>query len=234
MCLYLNMKIPTNIQFWVDKLKNNEKFSMARWGDGELYCMWGRQGQNSNGCRYSPELRQALLDAMEPRDGFYHGLQRVLPRDEERIRKEYPDVRWYETECFSEAVAEGKLYPLIEQLRKMRTVIVSNEKVSNTAKDILGDNCRGAILVPSANAYDYKSTVIDWFNNHYVPADDTVWLFSCGMAANAFISELHGKKDAWLIDVGHIWDPFTGLMSRCDLEGKTMDDINKNLHEANN
>lgn len=213
------MKYQTNLKFWVDKLKSGEKFSMARWGDGELYCMWGKKGGNSNGCRYSPELREALVKAMEPREGFYHGLQRVLPVDEKKILEQYPNVDWYETECLSEAVAEGKLYPLIEQLKKMRCHFIANETISPFLDEHFAFNLH--TIFPKSNAYDSQLNI--------VPVDGTVYLFSCGMAANAWISQLHGKADCWLIDVGHIWDPFTGLMSRCDLEGKTLQDINRNL-----
>lgn len=220
------MKTPTNIQFWVDKLKKGEHFSMARWGDGELYCMWGKKGQNSNGCKYYPELRQALLEAMKGKDEkFYYGLQRVLPRDEKRIMEEYPEINWHETECFSEAVAAGGLYPLIEQLNKMDILVIGNKNIESATAQIIDWN--EFCTVQASNAYDEREAVLEAVKN--CSGKEKVVLFSCGMAANAFIAELHGKVDGWLIDLGHIWDPFTGLMSRCDLEGKTLEDINKNL-----
>lgn len=216
------MKLSKDLQFYVDKLKNGEKFSLARYGDGELYCMWGRQGGNSNGCRYSPELREALLDSMKHKDDptFIYGLQRVLPRDEERVMLEYPDHTWYDTEIFSEAVANGELYPLIEQLRKMKVVVIGNTSIKD-AVELIFEPIE-FIEVPPSNAFDHPIS----FKKH---EGDIVYLYSCGMAANAFIADAHGKIDGWLIDVGHIWDPFAGLMSRCDLEGKTKEDIEKNL-----
>lgn len=214
-----------NLQYYVDKLKKGEKFSLARFGDGEMLCMWGKQGENSNGCRYSPELRKALLDSMKHKDDptFIYGMQRVLPQDKEKVEKDWP-VDWHDSEFFSEAVAEGKLYPFIEQLRKMRVVMIGNDSIAPVAGML------GAILcmVPASNAFDTKEYpgLVLLHNGH---VGETVYLFSCGMAANAWISELHGKIDGWLIDVGHIWDPFVGNMSRCDLEGKTLQDIEKNL-----
>lgn len=211
-----------NLQFYVDKLKNKEHFSLSRYGDGELYCMWGKMGQNSNGCKYSYELRQALLQSMNV-DGIMYGLQRVLPKDQERVEREYPNIDWHDTEIFSEAVAEGKLYPLIEQLAKMKVCIIGNSSIIPIA-DFLP--YRTFIEVPPSNAYDNRKFVLDEIRK----CKDDVYLFSCGMAANAFIAELHGEKK-WLIDLGHIWDPFVGNMSRCDLEGKTKEDIDKNLHD---
>lgn len=216
-----NMK-SYNLQYYVDKLKRSEKFSLARYGDGEFYCMWGKQGQNSNGCRYSPELQQALHDSMNHQydPTFIYGMQRVLPQDQARAEKDYPETDWHDTEIFSEAVANGELFPLIQQLKKMRLVVIGNAEI----RPFIFEHFNAYFVeVPKSNAFDFKPKIPFWRN--------TVYLFSCGMAANAFISELHGKVDAWLIDVGHIWDPFVGSMSRCDLEGKTMEDINENLHE---
>lgn len=195
---------------------------MARWGDGELYCMWGRKGANSNGCNYYPELRKALIDAMDTDIMF--GLQRVLPKDEARIMAEYPAVNWHETECLSEAVANGELGPLIQEFKKHKIHFICNE----TVIPFLEKEFTGQIVtvVPPSNAWDVRERVLD-----AVLSDRTsdLFLFSCGMAANAFIAELHGRVEATLMDVGHIWDPFVGIMSRCDLEGKTLEDINKNL-----
>jgi hypothetical protein len=219
------------LDYYVDKLKKGEKFSFARYGDGELYCMWGKQGKNSNGCYYTPELRTALLDSMNHKNdpSFIYGLQRVLPHDEKRITAQYPDVDWHDSEFLSEAVANGELYPLIEQLRKMRVTVISNDEVGATTAELFG--WKFFVSVPKSNAYDQRKKIVDMITK--VPHDTDVFLFSCGMAANAIIGELHGKMDGWLLDVGHIWDPFYGLMSRCDLEGKTMEDINKNLHAKN-
>lgn len=213
------MKKQETLQYYIDKLKSGERFSLARYGDGELYCMWGRQGRNSNKCRYSPELRQALLDSMNV--DIIHGLQRVLPHDEARIIREYPNIEWHETEFLSELVANGELFPLIEQFRKMKVATI----YKRDPKHII--NNEFSFIVPPYDSYDYRGEIKEWIMN----TDADVFLFSCGMGANAIISELHGKKDATLFDVGHIWDPFFDEMSRCDLEGKTLEDINKNLND---
>lgn len=214
-----NMKY-YNLQYYVDKLKNGERFSLARYGDGEFYCMWGKGTENSNGCRYSPELREALLGSMKWQDdpSFIYGMQRVLPHDARRIEDQFPGIDWHDSEIFGEAVAEGKLFPLIEQLRKMTVVIIGNETLK-PVEIILG--AKEFIKVPKYNTFDFPPK--------FPIYENAVYLFSCGMAANAFIAEFHGINNNWYLDMGHIWDPFVGNMSRCDLEGKTMEDIKKNL-----
>ena len=227
------MKIQNPLKYYTDKLKNGEKFSLARYGDGELLCMWGKSGGNSNGCAYTPELRQALLDSMEPREGFIHGLQRVLPRDEENATRDWP-VQWHDTEVFSEAAAEatksqlvrnyrydnipdGDFKDFVREMYNLPVTIIGNYSIRGATKGIFPH--RWFIEVSPTNAYVDKDKVIRnilWEDRF--ATEPKIYLFSCGMAANAFISELHGRVNGWLIDVGHIWDPFAGSKSRCDLQ----------------
>jgi len=213
------------LSFYVDKLKDEDYFSLARYGDGEFYCMWGRGTQNSNKCRYTPELKKDLEASFHHRHdpSFIFGMQRVLPEDRERAEKMYP-VDWYDTEIFSEAVANLELYPLIAQLRLMNTVVIGNKSIKADVGRIFYNT--QFIEVPPNNAHELKKEVLE----ECLMLAPACFLFSCGMAANSFISALHGLEGSFLLDLGHIWDPFTGNMSRCDLEGKTKEQIERNLY----
>jgi len=213
------------LEFYVDKLKRNDYFSLARFGDGELYCLWGAKGENSNKCRYSPELRKGLEESFRHKKDkkFIYGMQHVLPRDLKMAQSMY-DVDWYDSEVFGEALASGGLYPLIAQLRVMNTVVIGNKDIKADVGRIFYNT--HFIEVPASNALDVKDDVLKQCRA-LAPA---CFLFSCGMAANVFIADLHGLKKSFLIDLGHIWDPFTGNMSRCDLYGKTKEEIERNLY----
>ena len=56
--------------FFINKIKNDEYFSIARYNDGEWHCMRERKdrpGQRIANCdkhRYFPELKQDLLKAV--------------------------------------------------------------------------------------------------------------------------------------------------------------------------
>lgn len=213
------------LSFYVDKLEDNDYFSLVRFGDGEFKCMWGKGTQNSNRCLYTPELRDDLVASFHHRhdQSFIFGMQRVLPGDRKRAEELYP-VDWHDTEIFSEAVAYGGLYPLIARFRVMNTVVIGNESIRKDVKRIFYNT--HFIEVPSSNAHELKKEVLEECRE-LAPA---CFLFSCGMAANAFISELHGLENSFLLDLGHIWDPFTGNMSRCGLEGRTKEEIERNLY----
>lgn len=214
------------LEFYVDKLKKGEHFSLIRFGDGEFYCLWGLGGtQNSNGCRYTPELRQDLADtfrhAGDP--SFLFGMQHVLPGDRKRAEELYP-VEWYDSEIFGDSLVAGKLFPLIEQLRKMKTVVIGNGSIREAVHRVFGND--HFIIVPPANAHEHKDRVL----RECEALAPATFLFSCGMAANAFIADLHGIENSYFLDMGHIWDAFAGNMSRCNLEGKTKEEIERNLH----
>lgn len=212
------------LSFYVDKLKNNDTYSLVRYGDGELYCLWGAKGANSNGCDYTAELRLGLEESLKHTDpNFFYGMQHVLPADKKRAEELYK-VDWVDSEIFGEALAEGSLYPLIAQLRLMNTVVIGNASIKKEVQRIF--YCAHFIEVPPANSLLEKDRVLAECQR-LAPA---CFLFSCGMAANVFVSELHGIRKSWFLDMGHIWDPFAGINSRCDLEGKTKEQIERNLY----
>ena len=207
-----------NLQHYIDKIKSGEKFSLARYGDGELLCMWGKEGRNSNGCLYSIDLRAGLLASMnyENDHSFIYGLQRVLPKDAERIQKDYPKIDWHDTEIFGEASANNSLDAFIGELKNHPITIIGNYSIRDATLKLLPH--RWFIEVPPVDALRSMPEVIEkikWENRF--ATDPKIYLFSCGMAANVMVSKLHGNVNGWLIDVGHIWDIFAGSKSRCDL-----------------
>lgn len=213
-----------SLEFYVNKLKNKEYFSLARYGDGEFYCLWGRGSRNSNGCYYTPELKKDLEASFHHRHDpdFIYGMQRVLPQDMSKAEAMYP-VDWYDSEVFGDCLAAGKLYPLIAQLRLMKTVVIGNDSLRPISRIFYYNHF---ISVPESNAHKEIDRVIEEILD-FGPA---CYLFSAGMAANAMVARLHKQMpETFLFDVGHIWDPFVGNLSRCNLEHMSDEEIEMNL-----
>lgn len=212
------MKIQNPLKFYVDKIAEGDKFSLIRYGDGELLCMRGKKGGNSNGCAYTPELQQALLESVcNTKSRLVYGLQRVLSHDEDWTLQTYSHIDWHDTEIFSEAAARNELGYFIETLNKRPVTIIGNYSIRDATLKLFPH--RWFLEIPPTNAFKERERVIEnilWEDRF--TKEPKVYLFSCGMAANAFIHELHGKVNGWLLDVGHIWDPFAGSKSRCDLQ----------------
>lgn len=205
------------LDFYIGKIRKGEKFSLARYGDGEILCMKGKSGGNSNGCKYSPELKNALFESLVKKDDFIYGLQRVLPLDMEWAHKQFPDIEWYDSEVFGEASANDALGMFINEINKYPVTIIGNYSIRDVTLKLFPN--RWFIEVPPTNAIDSIQKVMEsilWENRF--THEPKVYLFSCGMASNVFISCLHEMKvNGWLIDVGHIWDKYAGSKSRCDL-----------------
>ena len=61
------------LSYYVDKLRNNEPFVFARYGDGEWLTILGEYHlRNSNGCSFTPELSKALSNAIVEHSNIYN------------------------------------------------------------------------------------------------------------------------------------------------------------------
>lgn len=219
------------LSWYVNQLKAGIHYSLARYGDGELLCMWGRTGQNCDGSDYTPDLQKALLSSLRHAgdETFIYGLQHVLPEDKQRAYTDWPQITWYDSEILGDALVAGELFPFINQLRQMETVIIGNA-THGPIVDLLQSEY--FVEIPSKNAFEEYRRVIDDCWRYAKRHPDTVFLFSAGMAANVFVADLHrslGPRQVWLLDVGHIWDVFVGNPPRSNTENMTVEDINRNL-----
>ncbi|GAI08398.1 unnamed protein product, partial [marine sediment metagenome] len=101
----------------------------------------------------------------------------------------------------------AELKPLIQQLRKMNVVIISNKALRKL--DFLKYDKFIEIGYPNC----YLDGTLD---NAYIEAmkynKPGVYILACGIPAILLAQKLHGKiKDSWFIDTGSIWDTFVGI-----------------------
>lgn len=218
----LNLTKSWDVKFFADKLLRGEKFSIARYGDGELKCMNGHQGQNSQGCVYTPELRTDLLNSLSHKDGLYHLVSStmLIPDQLDFIKYMKPGVEWGDTEHFPWAFMKSELKIFFDALRQRQplTIISSKEK---RGVPIPYDRF---IEVPRSNTHAEKARVIA-----EIGSGEGVFLFSCGMAAGTIAYDLHDKLPGTFIDFGHLLDPLVGEMSRGYLEEMTHRQIFENI-----
>lgn len=211
-----------NLKFFVNKIKKGEPFSIARYGDGELYCMEGREGANSHGCEYLPELREDLIKSLRSQEGLYHLVSStMLPEDKVAFSK-YKDNTWGDTEIFPEALKKGELKAFFDAIKKYPIVIISSEEKRKVPLPY-----EHFIETPLTNTYLQKERILGEVLGYGKPA---IYLFSCGLSAGVLVSELHNKiSNAWFLDIGHILDPLIGIMSRDYLLELSHEQIFRNL-----
>jgi hypothetical protein len=218
------------LTWYADKLNRGETFSLARYGDGELYCMRGREGKNCDGCDYTPELAAALrASLLRAEPDFFYGLQRVWPHDREeyaRLLEEVgaPQREWLDSGVIAHAVIDGTFYPLLNALRRLETVIVSNAG-ARAVRPLLPYS--HFVETPAGNAFAEKDRIRDDVLKYGKPA---CYLFSCGMTACVLVDELHGRiPGSWFLDVGHVWDVFLGKNTRYYMASMTPEQVARNL-----
>lgn len=211
-----------SLDYFVNKIKKGEHFSIARYGDGELYCMEGREGANSHGCQYLPELRESLIKSLEYKDNLYHLVSSTMLPEDKVLFEKYKDKSWGDTEIFPEALKKGELKKFFDAIKKYPVVIISSGEKRKVPLPYTH-----FIETPLTNTYLEKERIIGEVLAYGKPA---IYLFSCGLSAGVLVSELHGQIPySWFLDIGHILDPLIGIMSRDYLLELSHEQIFRNL-----
>ena len=76
--------IHNDLDFYINKLKNDEKFSFTRWGDGEWSCVFGAKGHNCDRHQYFENMSKEPLEIIEIQTGTYFGEDDII-----RIKDSY-------------------------------------------------------------------------------------------------------------------------------------------------
>lgn len=220
------------IEWWVRKLKLNDYFSLARFGDGEFLCIEGRKGANSHGCKYTKELKTDLMSLiLDPDTTLFKGMQRITTGQFRKIRP-YLVGNWFDTEVFGDAMAEGRFGPFFHALKGYHVIVVSSAE-KRAIRDSLPFMYGHFIETPLTNTHAEKDWIVrQCLAYHANDMRPKAFLFACGMAAGTIVHALHGRmKNTFLIDIGHVLDPFIGDNSREYLKHVPHETLMQNLND---
>jgi hypothetical protein len=207
---------PYPLSHYTALLNAGQPFSFARYGDGEWLSILGATGQNCDGHPYTPGLARELGEAVTSA-ADYTFASRVTAQIRDQVvrwcKLNNVDREWHSTEVFLEASLAGKLKPLVFALRMRYVGYVGPEHLLHFANDEF--NVVGFAPIPKVNAYgEIAGMVRDALGLVDLGADTL--LISAGPAANALIHRLHPRigKRVTMIDVGSVFDPYVGVLSR--------------------
>jgi len=213
------MRIPINVQDYVDLINDGIPFAQANYGDGEWACILGMSGQNCNGERYTPLVQEALIDTIQnppPGHMWYgsNGGKKLEPTIRGWLLDRGLTQRaWVYKEIISGANVNGKLKPFIEAVRRRRTILVGPDHLHNEElMKIWG--IKGFAKVPTADAMLAFDRTWDRTLGMVNEYDAEVALVCSGMAANPLITKLARHKTMTVIDMGATLDPYAGVFSR--------------------
>jgi hypothetical protein len=207
------IKINNNdINFYIDLLKSDNKFSFTRWGDGEWLCALGADGQNCDGHFYFSEMKNGLNKALDNPKGYFLA---TWPKTEGMMtniwdaiqdRLKYSNIKeWVDGSVWEEAAMGGNLKNLIEQLEKMNFIIVSEP-----SKKELPMNYTDFVEVPTTNCFSEKEKIKEEMLLMCEKYNSPVFGLSASMTTNVIVDELYDEigDKCWMIDLGSIWEPF--------------------------
>ena len=220
------------LQFYVDKLRNGERFAFTRYGNGEWDCILKLYHKTRSGSqKFNPALRKALAATLTDHGGgnSYPAIQSVayltrlglLPKAEAWLAQNAPGLDWHGGEVFHQASRHGKLAPFVEALSMHRVVVVG-------PPHLLGLPFSSVFVpVKKRNCWDD----VDELERRLRGFSNCVISFSAGPTAKVLIHRLYPDIGAscWLLDMGSLWDPYAGVKSRRYHKHLAPDTIRRNL-----
>lgn len=214
---------------YIKWLKNDEYFSILKWGDSEWRAIFNSEGYEANQARsleLQKDMRQALIESAK----FKNSKSRILfeiPRhvredNKKRIAKieKYlqqvglTKIFWTGCNTVYSASRDGKLFPLVQELRQKTLVVIGPAFLKLLSEQTF--NYADFVGVPVNNCYAEKDEILQRILQiHERLGDGIVYSFSTGPAAEVFIAKLVPKMpENFLIDFGSLWDVFCGQRSR--------------------
>lgn len=211
------------LQHYIDKLANNEYFSLGMLGDGEFQCIFKEAfgnnfDANCEGTIYSDKLSAEMLGSLKFNSpNFYFAAPDTFKKVSEYYVYEKKmdelleglkiEIEFHEKNVWNTAMCNAELGPLIKQLRKMNVVIISNKALRKL--DFLKYDKFIEIGYP--NCYS-DGTLDKAYTKAIKYGKPAVYILACGIPAILLAQKLHNKiKDSWFIDMGSIWDTFIGI-----------------------
>lgn len=219
---------PLKLNWFVKRLKDNEPFTFARYGDGEWLTILGFYGMhNSNGCTFTKALSDDMRQVLKQNNSYHHAILKIAKREREVPYKGgwHPyggpvidkwlaenDITtpWYDGDILLEESLKGKLFPLIRELREKSILYVGNKRLKAL-------NMRGAgffpytayVSPPPQNAHKVKDELLAKIFRAIRRNDINVIGWSSGLAGKVFINEVWLKyPEITQIDFGSMFDGY--------------------------
>jgi len=216
------------LDFYVQKLKDQEPYSIARYGNGEWGCILGSSRRTGSGSQSLtiPLLRHQLAESLQrhlSNDNYFLGLQSpgyldrcgVLRPLKKWLSSQAPTIKWHDGNVFHHASMRGTLYPLIAQLRKMELVVVGPRWLQGLKKQVFPN--MKFVFVRRRDCFETADHILAGIIRALKTCKaSAVVSFSAGPTSKTLIYALHRRatQRPFLLDFGSLWDPYVGKRSR--------------------
>lgn len=206
----------TNLEHWtvtfsgmVENLKNNRSFKFSRYGDGEIYCMKGRNGANCDNHTYFPDLGAALRQSVTEEPNYMVGIQPLsvshIPDDVNNYFGHFKTL--YNADVLHNASIDGCLEKFTAALQGRYVILVGPPHLA----DLFPENVH--IVIPNENCWRQYDHVRKQIMFHVEGVHNAIVLLAASMMSEVIINWFEDFHHTF-IDVGSVFDPYCGVKSR--------------------
>ncbi len=196
------MQSPLTYSQIVSNLENGINFAYARYGDGELFCMQGKEGHNCDKHQYFETLGKNLKRSLKEQT-YYWGMRRDAREGlKEFLPKQYTPS---ENSLFVDASKQERLKSFFKAIEGRNVILVAPPHIEL-------DN-EHHITISEENCWlDYSHI---WTHCNALIKPDDVMIICAGMATPVLIHDMYPiLTQATYIDMGSVLDPYYGKISR--------------------
>jgi len=212
-------------QYFLDLIENDKPFSLSRFGDGEILCMYPNgMKENCDGNKFFPELSAPMKQIFINNYDYYHCLlDCTFYYNADLFRSlinEYcPDMEFYNGEIWQELSLNGKIGDIISALNKYAVVLVGGKHIGNVRYLHGWDNAPMHLEIPSVDSFKSVDKIMEQIGELYIQGY-RMFCFSAGYTTKIIIDTLYPYigHDAFMIDMGSVFDPYCGRLSRDTME----------------
>ena len=204
------------LKFYVDLMKEGKLFSMARYFDGEWNSITGRRGyplRTGGGHTYFPALKNDLCESiLKPHIhplyfyGTWYAIQQSGNFSNVFCTHNDININWHNGYIYHDASMKGNLFPLIEQLRNKKIIMIGPDSL-RSAEDRLF-KYEHYIRTEDRDCYLQQDSLVDQTLD--VAFDGCLIAVHASLAGKSIVYKLysHLKDSCYIIDFGSIWNVF--------------------------
>lgn len=186
-------------------LKEGKNFKFARYGDGEINAMTGKNGRNCDGHEYFPELGLRLVESIQHEPNYMVGIQ---PLSVSHLSKEvaayFDGFRLYNADVLHSASIDGVLERFFNALEGRYIILVGPPHLADLFDAV-------HIVIPQINCWLHYEKIKEQLSFHL--KEDAVVLLCASMMSEVLISDFK-DYNCTMIDAGSVFDPYANVYSR--------------------
>lgn len=212
--------------FYLNRIRNGEVYSAARYGDGEWITITRPDARqhNCDGHAMYPKMAAQYRKALKSHPNYLLGMQpfalRLMGKEIRAwiAKNNLWDLEWHIADhmAMHSINSKGKFHQLADALREANVLIVGPSHLRRLKpRGVV--NFLGFIDVPKVNAFLNLNRIAKAVQDAYSKLPKPLVIsISCGLPAGLLVDRLFPVlgHDAFLLDMGSVFDNHCGVFSR--------------------